>query len=108
MSYVENVMARATKRKGDPFLRDGTRSLRFIRYYRTLPYPIRMSGIFALGFALGSIVEIFACKTHLYESVMANKDARRHDFDEFVVEFRENVENWQQQDAMRRADAQGK
>ncbi|EPY31244.1 hypothetical protein STCU_03551 [Strigomonas culicis] len=88
--------------KEDPFLRDGTRVSRAFKRYRTLPFPVRMSGIFLLGFSLGCFIEIFACKTHLYESVMSKKDARRHEFDEFVVDFRRNVERWQREDMQKK------
>ncbi|CAD2212760.1 hypothetical protein AGDE_00399 [Angomonas deanei] len=84
--------------KRDPFLRDGTRASRVVKAFRQYPFPVRMFGIFLMGFTLGSIIEIFACKTHLYESVMSKKDVRRHEFDEFVVDFRKNVETWQQED----------
>ncbi|CAG9567178.1 conserved hypothetical protein [Leishmania major strain Friedlin] len=61
-----------------------------------------MFGIFLVGFSLGLVLEVFACKTHLYESVMMKKDARRHEFDEFVVDFRQNVERWQREDMGKR------
>lgn len=91
---------------GDPFLRDGTATSRLFRAYRTrLPFPLRMLGIGVLGFVLGLIIEVFACKTHLYESVMMKKDTRRHDFDEFVVDFRDKVEYWQRKDIEKAAMA---
>ncbi|KAK7197584.1 hypothetical protein NESM_000708600 [Novymonas esmeraldas] len=87
----------------DPFLRDGTALRRFLRAYRTrLPFAARMFGIFAVGFAVGLVLEVFACKTHLYESVMMKKDSRRHEFDEFVVDLRQNVARWQREDVQRR------
>lgn len=99
---VERVYRNAPKTR-DPFLRDGTVSSRFFRAYRTqLPFPARMFGIFLVGFSLGLVLEVFACKTHLYESVMMKKDARRHEFDEFVVDFRQNVERWQREDMGKR------
>ena len=99
---VEHVYTRS-QTKRDPFLREGTATSRFFRAYRTqLPLPARMFGIFLLGFTLGMVIEVFACKTHLYESVMMKKDARRHEFDEFVVDFRQNVERWQREDMSRR------
>lgn len=85
-------------RNDDPFLRQGTAVSRFFKRYRMMPLPARMFGIFLMGFTLGLIIETFACKTHLYESVMSKKDTRRHDFDEFVVDFRQKVETWQRQD----------
>ncbi|KEG05353.1 hypothetical protein DQ04_23061000 [Trypanosoma grayi] len=91
MARTDGVFVRATRQKEDPFLRGGTASRRFLQRYRTYPYPVRMAGLFLVGFVLGSIIETFACKTHMYESVMAKKDMRRHDFDEFVVDFRQNV-----------------
>jgi len=95
-----------TSSANDPFLRDGTATSRLFRAYRTqLPFPLRMLGIGLLGFTLGLVIEIFACKTHLYESVMMKKDARRHEFDEFVVDFREKVERWQQEDMSHAAAA---
>ncbi|GET85459.1 hypothetical protein, conserved [Leishmania tarentolae] len=101
-SAVKGVY-RSTQRTPDPFLRDGTVSSRFFRAYRTtLPFPARMLGIFLVGFSLGLVLEVFACKTHLYESVMMKKDARRHEFDEFVVDFRQNVERWQREDMGKR------
>lgn len=93
----------STTRSRDVFLREGTATSRFFRAYRTrLPFPVRMLGIFALGFSVGMVLEVFACKTHLYESVMMKKDARRHEFDEFVVDFRQNVERWQREDMGKR------
>lgn len=101
-SAVERVYLNAPKAR-DPFLRDGTVSSRFFRAYRTrLPFPARMFGIFLVGFSLGLVLEVFACKTHLYESVMMKKDARRHEFDEFVVDFRQSVERWQREDMSKR------
>ncbi|CAJ1985699.1 hypothetical protein conserved [Leishmania donovani] len=101
-SAIERVYRNASKTR-DPFLRDGTVSSRFFRSYRTqLPFPARMFGIFLVGFSLGLVLEVFACKTHLYESVMMKKDARRHEFDEFVVDFRQNVERWQREDMGKR------
>ncbi|TPP43987.1 hypothetical protein CGC20_37195 [Leishmania donovani] len=98
----KRVYRNASKTR-DPFLRDGTVSSRFFRSYRTqLPFPARMFGIFLVGFSLGLVLEVFACKTHLYESVMMKKDARRHEFDEFVVDFRQNVERWQREDMGKR------
>lgn len=92
-----------TTRPRDVFLREGTATSRFFRAYRKeLPFPARMFGIFLLGFSLGMVIEVFACKTHLYESVMMKKDARRHEFDEFVVDFRQNVERWQREDMGKR------
>ncbi|KPA74910.1 putative mitochondrial hypothetical protein [Leptomonas pyrrhocoris] len=99
---VGQMYARSQTRR-DPFLREGTATSRFFRAYRArLPFPVRMSGIFLLGFSLGLVIEVFACKTHLYESVMMKKDARRHEFDEFVVDFRQNVERWQREDMGKR------
>ncbi|EAN92611.1 hypothetical protein C3747_32g750c [Trypanosoma cruzi] len=97
-----SVFARATQQTRDTFLRGGTASQRFLQRYRKYPYPVRMAGLFLLGFALGGVIETFACKTHMYESVMAKKDMRRHEFDEFVADFRENMERWQRQDMMQR------
>lgn len=101
-SAAEHVYAHAQKAR-DPFLRDGTATSRFFKAYRTqLPFPARMFGVFLVGFTLGLVLEVFACKTHLYESVMMKKDARRHEFDEFVVDFRQNVERWQREDMGKR------
>ncbi|RNE98764.1 uncharacterized protein Tco025E_09172 [Trypanosoma conorhini] len=97
-----SVFARATRQTEDPFLRGGTASQRFLHRYRKYPFPVRMTGLFLVGFVLGGVIETFACKTHMYESVMAKKDMRRHDFDEFVDDFRENVERWQRQDMLQR------
>ncbi|ESL11738.1 hypothetical protein TRSC58_00505 [Trypanosoma rangeli SC58] len=96
------VFMRATQQREDPFLRGGTASQRFLQRYRKYPFPVRMTGLFLVGFMLGGVIETFACMTHMYESVMAKKDMRRHDFDEFVADFRDNVERWQRQDMMRR------
>ncbi|KAG5487931.1 hypothetical protein LSCM1_08246 [Leishmania martiniquensis] len=99
---VEGVCRRPQKMQ-DPFLRDGTATRRFFRAYRArLPFPARMFGIFLVGFALGLVLEVFACKTHLYESVMMKKDLRRHAFDEFVLDFRQSVERWQREDMSKR------
>jgi hypothetical protein len=103
MRTAVEQMYSASQTRRDPFLREGTATSRFFRAYRTrLPFAGRMAGIFFLGFFLGLVIEVFACKTHLYESVMMKKDARRHEFDEFVVDFRQNVERWQRQDMSKR------
>ncbi|KPI82762.1 hypothetical protein ABL78_8226 [Leptomonas seymouri] len=99
---VARVCAGSQKRR-DPFLREGTATSRFFRAYRTrLPFPARMFGVSLLGFTVGMVIEVFACRTHLYESVMMKKDARRHELDEFVVDFRQNVERWQREDMSKR------
>lgn len=101
-SYSENIFKRAARRDEDPFFRDGTNARKALREFRQRPAIVRYAFIFALGFSVGALVEVFACKTHLYESVMSKKETRRHEFDEFVVDYRRNVEKWQQND-MRRA-----
>eukprot|EP00744_Colponema_vietnamica_P017671 GILI01024860.1.p1 GENE.GILI01024860.1~~GILI01024860.1.p1 ORF type:complete len:162 (+),score=22.77 GILI01024860.1:32-487(+) len=82
----------------DPFLRTPTKSRKFLKVFVSYPFPVRMGGIFVVGFAFGAIIEVFACKTMLYESVTKNKDRRRHEFDEFVVGFRKDMEKWQEED----------
>ncbi|KAG5512106.1 hypothetical protein JKF63_07571 [Porcisia hertigi] len=100
---VEKRVYVKAQRTRDPFLRDGTTTSRLFRAYRTqLPFPVRLFGVFLVGFSLGLVLEVFACKTHLYESVMMKKDARRHEFDEFVLDFRHNVERWQREDMSKR------
>lgn len=98
-SFYNDILKRSAVPQSDLFLRQGTATSRFFRYYRTqLPFPARMCGVFLLGFSLGMVIEVFACKTHLYESVLSKKEARRHEFDEFVVDFRHRVEQWQRED----------
>ncbi|KAG8346744.1 hypothetical protein ERJ75_001329700 [Trypanosoma vivax] len=102
MTSSDNVWQRATKPDKDPFLRNATAARRFLRSYRLLPYPVRMLGIVAIGFSLGSVVGLFAWQTGLFEAVIEKKDIRRHELDTFVVNFREDLLKWQQQDAERR------
>jgi hypothetical protein len=82
----------------DPFHRNPTTSQRSIKMFRQQHVLVRYSLVFVVGFIAGSIIEFFACKTRLYESVMANKDSRRHQMDEFVVDFRRNMDKWQRED----------
>lgn len=100
-SYSENIFKRAARRDEDPFFRDGTNARKALREFRQRPAIVRYAFIFGLGFAVGAVVEVFACKTNLYETVMSKKDSRRHEFDEFVVDYRRNVEKWQQDDMKR-------
>lgn len=102
-SFSGNVFKRASRKDHDPFLRDGGSARRALTEFRKRPAVVRYSLVFCVGFLFGAIVEVFACKTRLYEAVMVNKDTRRHDLDEFVVDFRKNVERWQTEDIKRSA-----
>lgn len=99
-SYSEGILRRSMRRKptDDPFLRSPTTTQRTLKTFRELPWVFRYSMVFMVGFIIGGVIEVFACKTHLYEAVMANKDTRRHKLDEFVVDFRRNVDKWQRED----------
>lgn len=76
---------------------------RAIKRLRLRPLWQQMAVIFTGSFCFGAVVEVFACKTHLYESVVHKKAQRRHEFDEFVADLRENVEEWTKEDQQRAA-----
>lgn len=97
-SYSEHVFKRASRKDHDPFLRDQSNARKSLHAFRQQHVVVRYSLVFLIGFTLGAVIEFFACKTHLYEAVMANKDSRRHQMDEFVVDFRKNVNRWQRED----------
>jgi hypothetical protein len=67
----------------------------------TLPFFARFIFCFGIGFAIGAMLEVFVCKTHLYEAVMAKKEDRRHELDEFTVSMRTNMLKWQEEDQER-------
>ena len=56
--------------------------------------------LFLVGFMVGAAMQIFTCKTRLYEVVAAKKQKRRHDLDEWVLEYREQVEKWAMEDKL--------
>jgi hypothetical protein len=68
---------------------------------RRQPMAMRMAIIFAGAAAFGFTIEAFACQTRLYESVAQKKAERRHELDEFVSEFREKLQGWQEEDKRR-------
>jgi hypothetical protein len=91
-------------RKLDPFQRTNESkpfTFRMAGNLRTMRFPARMSIVFAVGFGFGTVIEVFACKTHLYEIVGMKKETRRHEIDEFVVKFRSDLEKWQEEDLKR-------
>ena len=88
----------------DPFLRKSTRP-RTYNAFQSLPLSGRLCVSFVIGFAVGAVLEVFICKTHLYEFVMARKTGTRHSLDEFAVEFRSNMLKWQQEDMQRAAQS---
>lgn len=98
MSFSQAVFKRSTKE--DHFLREGNSTRRFIKQFRQKHVVLRCATFFAVGFTIGALVEVFVCKTHLYEAVMVKKENRRHEMDEFVVDFRRNIEKWQRQDML--------
>lgn len=104
-SFSANVFRRAGRKDTDPFFRDGTGFQKAMHNFRKRPAFIRYPVVFGFGFLVGAVIEVFACKTKLYEAVMVKKDARRHELDEFVVDFRRNVERWQTEDMKRAAAA---
>lgn len=65
---------------------------------RAIPFYRRMAIIYAGTFVIGFAVETFACKTGLYAAVTHKKTERRHQLDEVVLEFRQNLEKWTQED----------
>jgi hypothetical protein len=65
---------------------------------RSFPLPQRMVILFCTSFFFGGLIELFACSTGLYEAVTENKTKRRHDLDEFVAEFQDNLAKWQEED----------
>ena len=60
--------------------------------------------MFVVGFGFGGAMEVFMCKTRLYEAVMARKTGTRHSIDEFAVELRSNMVKWQEEDIKRAAN----
>jgi hypothetical protein len=97
-SYSENVFKRAARQDHDPFLRGQSNSRKSLHTFRQQHVIVRYGLVFTVGFVIGAVIEFFACKTHLYEAVMANKDVRRHQMDEFVVDLRRNMDKWQRED----------
>ena len=65
---------------------------------RGLSFSVRMGIIFTGAFSLGFAIEAFAAKTGLYKTVVHNKTERRIKLDEQVLEFRENMKKWQEED----------
>ena len=57
--------------------------------------------LFAVGFAVGAVMQVFACKTKLYEIVAEKKGKRRLDLEEWVVEYRSQVEKWALEDKLK-------
>lgn len=109
-TYSEGIFKRSMRKKDhdDPFHRKPTTSQKTIKTFRQQHFVVKYSLVFIVGFLAGSIIEFFACKTKLYEAVMANKDSRRHQMDEFVVDFRKNVDKWQREDMkLRRGQERG-
>ena len=80
----------------------------WMKKLRALPFTTRMSIIFACSFAIGFAIEVFACKTGLYQAVTHNKMQRRHQLDEIVVELRENIQRWTEEDKRIAAENQRK
>ncbi len=68
---------------------------------RQRPFVIRMGVVYCGSFLFGAMVEYFACSTGLYETVASKKADRRLEIDEFVADFRQNMEKWQQEDKER-------
>jgi hypothetical protein len=58
----------------------------------------RLSLGFSLSFVLGFLVQWFAIRTGLYETVADKKMQRRIEMDEMVLELRGNVAKWQAED----------
>lgn len=65
---------------------------------RAIPFGRRMTIIYLGTFVVGFAVETFACKTGLYAAVTHKKTERRHELDEIVLEFRQNMEKWTAED----------
>ena len=98
-------------RRSDPFQRTNESkpmTFRMAGNLRTMSFPARMSIVFGIGFGFGTVIEVFACKTHLYEIVGMKKELRRHEIDEFVVKFRSDMEKWQEEDLKRAEIANSK
>jgi len=75
------------------------RTVSLMTAFHRRSYPIKLVIATVCGFFLGTVTEIFACKTHLYESVMYNKEQRRYELDEFVGDYHEKIKQWQAVDA---------
>jgi hypothetical protein len=66
-----------------------------------MPWHLRVPALFVVGFLFGAVLEVFLCKSRLYETVMGNKSSRRVELDEFVVDFRKSIDGWQRVDMER-------
>jgi hypothetical protein len=88
------------KSTDDAFLRNKLRTTRGARFL-SLPLPARLFVTFLIGLGAGTGLEVFVCETQLYETVMFRKTERRHDFDDFTVDFRANMLKWQTEDMHR-------
>ena len=73
----------------------------FATKLRQKPFLLRMGFVYCGSFAFGAVIEYFACKTGLYETVASKKADRRLEIDEFVADFRTNLEKWQEEDKQR-------
>ncbi len=91
--------------KDDPFLRNATTNGRGTLLSK--PLSVRIAASFVVGLSFGVLLEIFMCETKLYEIVMLRKTDRRHEIDEFTVNFRANMLDWQNED-MKRAQLANK
>ena len=111
-TFSEKIYSRWSKgnapptdsRKLDPFQRTNESkpfSFRMAGNLRAMSFPFRMAIVFGIGCGFGTVIEVFACKTHLYEIVGMKKESRRHEIDEFVVKFRSDLEKWQDEDLKR-------
>ena len=89
----------ATQQPRQPFF------MRFAIALRKRPFYQRMGVLFLGGFVIGGFAETFACKTGLYASVTDSKARRRHQLDEWVAEFQDNLSEWQKEDMQRAAAA---
>ncbi|CUG89758.1 transmembrane protein, putative [Bodo saltans] len=73
-TYSEGIFKRSMRKKDhdDPFHRKPTTSQKTIKTFRQQHFVVKYSLVFIVGFLAGSIIEFFACKTKLYEAVMAS------------------------------------
>jgi hypothetical protein len=76
----------------------------FFKGLKAQPRWVRMALVFTTSFAFGSCVQWFAIRTRLYDTLVHNKQVRRHELDEYVVELQGNIRKWQEEDRRRLED----
>lgn len=96
LGCTRRLMSSPARRSADD-ARDASQKS-FVTKIKSLPPWARYLFMFSVSFCVGASMEAFSIKTGLYESIVANKTNRRHDLDEFVADFRADLEKWQAED----------